>query len=313
MAKPILSAEHFQNEAAAFAFLEARIWPDGPVCPKCGAGADRIRKLAGKTTRPGLYKCYACMKPFTVKMGTVFESSHVPLHIWLQTVHLMVSSKKGCSTNQIHRTMGVTLKTAWFMTMRVREAMSAIGVEPMGGAGMTVEADETFIGRKASSRAYKPPGVKQAVMALVERGGAVRSFHVPNVTANTLRPIIGRHVYRDSRFQSDESAIYTLIGWNFAHHGVVNHSAKEYVRGDDYTNTIEGYFSIIKRGIYGIYQHVSEAHLHRYLAKFDFRYSNRIKLGIDDAARADLALVGAKGKRLTYRTTRGTGPTAAFA
>lgn len=304
MAKPILSAEHFQNEHAAFAFLEARIWPSGPVCPKCGAGADRIRRLSGKTTRVGLHKCYACMKPFTVKMGTVFESSHVPLHIWLQTVHLMVSSKKGCSTHQIHRTMGVTLKTAWFMTMRVREAMKTVGIEPLGGAAMSVEADETFIGRKSTSRAYEPPGVKQSVFALVQRDGGVRSFHVPNVTAANLRPIIAKHIHADTRFQTDESPVYTRVGATFPYHGVVNHSAKEYVRGDDYTNTAEGYFSIIKRGIYGIYQHVSEAHLHRYLNEFDFRYSNRMKLGIDDKARADLALVGAKGKRLTYRTTR---------
>jgi transposase-like protein len=266
VAKPILSAEHFQNEHAAFEFLEARIWPNGPVCPKCGAGTDRIRKLSGKTTRIGLHKCYACMKPFTVKIGTVFESSHVPLHIWLQTVHLMVSSKKGCSTRQIHRTMGVTLKTAWFMTMRVRETMKTVGIEPMGGACMTVEADETYIGRKSTSRAYEPPAVKQSVFALVERGGAVRSFHVPNVNAANLRPIIAKHAFTDSRFQSDESPIYTRPGKDFAYHGVVNHSAREYVRGDDYTNTIEGYFSIIKRGIYGIYQHVSETHLHRYLS-----------------------------------------------
>jgi transposase-like protein len=272
MARPILSAEHFQDEQAAFAFLEARIWPNGPVCPKCGAGADRIRRLSGKTTRLGLHKCYACMKPFTVKMGTVFESSHVPLTIWLQTVHLMVSSKKGISTHQIHRTMGVTLKTAWFMTMRVREAMKTVGIEPLGGAGATVEADETFIGRKSTSRAYEPPGVKQAVFALVQRGGSVRSFHVPNVTAANLRPIIAKQAHTDSRFQSDESPLY-------AYHGVVNHSAKEYVRDDDYTNTVEGYFSIIKRGIYGIYQHGSEAHLHRYLSEFDFRYSKPDEAG----------------------------------
>ena len=304
MATSILSQPFFHNEEAAYAFIEERVWPHGPVCPKCGAGEDRIRKLAGKTTRIGLHKCYACMKPFTVKVGTVFEASHVPLHIWLQTVHLMVSSKKGISSNQIHRTMGVTLKTAWFMTHRIREAMKEtrdLCIAPLGGAGMTMEADETFIGGKAENRAYAPVCPKKAVISLVERGGKVRSFHVPHVNSANLHPLIGRHAHPDSRFMTDGSAIYGGIGWNFASHGTVNHSAKEYVRGDVYTNTLEGYFSILKRGIYGVYQHVSEAHLKRYLNEFDFRYSNRAKLGIDDVERADLALVGAKGKRLTYR------------
>ena len=168
-----------------------------------------------------------------------------------------------------------------------------------------MEVNETYVGRKAESRAYEPPAKKQAVMALVQRGGKVRSFHVPNVTANNLRPIIGRHIHQDSRFISDEAAIYTMIGWNFASSDFVKHSAKEYVRGDVYTNTVEGYFSILKRGIYGVYQHVSEAHLKRYLCEFDFRYSNRIALVVDDVARTDLAVKGIKGKRLTYRTTRG--------
>lgn len=310
MAKPVLAAEHFRNEEAAFAFLEARIWPDGkPICPKCGV-VGQAKRLRGKTTRAGLWKCYACMKPFTVKVGTVFESSHVPLHIWLQTVHLIASSKKGISTHQIHRTMGVTLKTAWFMTMRIREAMKAVGYEPLGGAGRIVEADETYIGRKAASKAYLPPAPKQAVMALVERRGMVRTFHVPNVTADTLRPIIGRHVFKDSRFMTDEHATYTSIGWNFLSHGTVEHGRDEYVRGDAHTNTVEGYFSILKRGIYGVYQHVSEAHLHRYLTEFDFRYSHRAKRGIDDATRADLILEGAWGRRLTYRTIGGKRPAA---
>jgi transposase-like protein len=305
MAKPILSAPHFWNEEAAFAFLEARIWPHGPVCPKCGV-LNHAKRLQGKSTRPGLWKCYSCMKPFTVKVGTVFESSHVPLHIWLQTVHLMASAKKGISTHQIHRTMGVTLKTAWFMTMRIREAMKAFGFEPMGGPWRVVEGDETYIGRKAESRAYEPPARKQAVMTLVERGGAVRSFHVPHVTAANLQPIIAKHVHTDSRYMTDTSWVSASLGFPFkGRHQTVNHSAKEYVRGDAYTNTVEGYFSILKRGLYGVYQHVSEAHLQRYLTEFDFRYSNRMKLGIDDAARADLILEGAWGRRLTYRTTGG--------
>jgi transposase-like protein len=232
----------------------------------------------------------------------------VPLHIWLQVIYLMCSSKKGFSTRQIHRTLGGSMKTAWFLGHRIRECMKEVGgffTEPMGGADMTIEGDETFIGPKAANRAYAPVAAKQSVMSLVERGGRVRSFHVPNVTAATLHPILARHAHTDSRFMTDESGIYGGIGWHFASHQTVNHSAKEYVRGDVYTNTAEGYFSILKRGIYGIYQHVSEAHLKRYLVEFDFRYSYRIKTGYNDAARADLALLGARGKRLTYRTVGG--------
>lgn len=305
--KSVLSEPHFQNEEAAFAYVEAKLWPNGPVCYHCG-GNTRIGKLKGNTTRAGLYKCYTCRKPFTVRMGTVFECSHAPMRIWLQTIYMMCSNKKGISTQQLHRTFGGSMTTAWFLGHRVRQAMKLLDAEPMGGIGFTIEGDETYIGRKSTSRAFKPPGVKQAVFALVERGGAVRSFHVPNVTAANLRPIIVKHAHTDSRFQTDESAIYGGVGTFYAYHGVVNHSAKEYVRDDDYTNTIEGFFSIVKRGIYGIYQHVSEAHLHRYLAEYDFRYSNRMKLGINDVARTDLAIAGARGKRLTYRTARGRDP-----
>jgi len=309
MAKSVLSAEHFHDEAAALAFIEARIWPNGPACVRCGE-RNRIGRLNGKTTKLGMLKCYACRKPFTATVGTVMESSHIPLHIWLQGMHLLCTSKKGISTQQLHRTLGVTLKSAWFLSHRIREAMKVLHSdgEPMGGGDLTIEADETFIGRKSTSRAYKPPGKKQAVFALVERGGGVRSFHVPNVTAANLRPIIVKHAHADSRFQTDESPVYGVVGTLYAYHGVVNHSAKEYVRDDDYTNTIEGFFSIVKRGIYGVYQHVSEAHLKRYLAEFDFRYTNRAKVGIDDIARTDLAVAGIVGKRLTYRTTRGRGP-----
>ena len=301
-----LSAAHFHNEEAAFAYVEARFWPDGPVCPHCGV-IGQAGRLQGKTTRPGLYKCYACRKPFTVRMRSIFESSHVPLRVWLQVMYLMCSSKKGISTRQIHRTLGCGLKTAWFLTHRIRECMKetrGLFPDPLGGVGRTVEADETYIGRKEGRKKHAGTGHKNAVMSLVQRGGGVRSFHVPNVNAATLRPIIGRHVWSDSRFMTDESPIYTGIGWNFASHGTVNHGREEYVRGDVYTNTVEGYFSVLKRGIYGVYQHVSEAHLHRYLSEFDFRYSNRSKLGVEDAERADLALAGARGKRLTYETTR---------
>src|SRR6202140_1044077 len=248
MAHAILTAPQFLNEGAAFAYVEARLWPNGPVCPHCGE-AIRIGRLNGKTTRPGLRKCYACKKPFTVRMGTLFEDSHLALHLWLQVIHLFCCSKKGIATRQIQRMLNCSMKTAWFTGHRIREAMAekrGLFTPPLGGAGKTVEGDETYVGRKATSRAYEAPAPKQAVMALVERGGAVRSFHVPNVTAQLLRPIIGRHAHMDSRFMSDESQIYTGIGWNFRSHETVVHSAKEYVRGDVYTNTVEGYFSILK-------------------------------------------------------------------
>jgi transposase-like protein len=235
----------------------------------------------------------------------------------------MCASKKGISTHQIQRMLRCSMKTAWFLGHRIRESMREIHdmwTPPLGGIGRTLEADETYVGRKAESRAYEAPAPKQAVMALVERSGRVRSFHVPNVTARLLHPILARHAHRDSRFVTDELPIYTGIGWNFAKHSTVHHTAKEYVRREFtpvpggvltykiHTNTVEGYFSILKRGIYGVYQHVSEAHLHRYLSEFDFRYSNRIKLGIDDVKRADLAIEGARGKRLTYQTTRSRRP-----
>jgi transposase-like protein len=306
MAANVLSALHFQNETAAFAYVEARLWPNGPCCYHCGE-EKRVGKLQGKSTRPGLYKCYKCRKPFTVRKGTIFESSHLPLHLWLQIIHLFCASKKGISTHQIQRMLRCSMKTAWFLGHRIREAMKEnhdLFTPPLGGAGRTIEADETYVGRKASSRAYEAPGPKQPVMALVERNGRVRSFHIPNVTARLLHPILARHAHRDSRFMSDEAPIYSGIGWNFASHGTIRHADNEYVRGDVHTNTVEGYFSILKRGVYGVYQHVSEAHLKRYLSEFDFRYSYRMKLGFDDVKRADLALLGVRGKRLTYETTR---------
>jgi transposase-like protein len=304
--KSYLSAAHFHNEDAAFEYVEAALWPNGPTCPHCGE-VEKIGRLQGKSTRPGLRKCYSCKGHFTVRQGTVFESSHVPLRVWLQAIYLICSSKKGISTRQLQRTLGGSMKTAWFLGHRIREAMKELrGVftPPLGGEGSTLEADETFVGGKGANRAFVEPAPKKAVMALLERGGAVRSFHIPDVTANTLRSIVARHAHTDSRFMTDEAHAYTGIGWNFSEHGTVNHSEKEYVRGTIHTNTVEGYFSILKRGIFGVYHHVSEAHLKRYLAEFDFRYSYRVKLGFDDKARADLALAGTKGKRLTYRTTR---------
>jgi transposase-like protein len=302
----VLSAPHFHNEEAAFEYVEAKLWPNGPTCPHCGE-CEKIGRLNGKSTRPGLRKCYSCRKPFTVRIGTIFESSHLKLHLWLQAIHLMCASKKGISTRQLQRMLGCGLKTAWFLSHRIREAMKeerGMFTPSLGGAGKVIEADETYVGRKAGRKLGKGPDSMRPVVALVERDGSVRSFHVPNVTGATIGPILAMHASKESRFMTDEAHVYKFIGHNFAQHGAVKHSADEYVRGDIHTNTVEGYFSILKRGIYGVYQHVSEAHLKRYLSEFDFRYSNRIALGIDDVARADRALKGAKGKRLTYQTTR---------
>ena len=305
MKNSVLDARHFHDEEAAYAYLEARIWPNGPVCPHCG-GVDRVGKLGGKSTRVGVYKCYQCRKPFRVTVGTVFESSHVPLRLWLQAVHLMASSKKGISSNQLHRVLGVTLKTAWFMSHRVREAMRTLGLEPMGGSGKVVEVDETLLGFQdgANSKTQRWAGqYRNCVLTLVERGGSARSFHVDGTTVGALIPIIRVNIMRESAVHTDQASWYRGLGGQFADHQTVNHQIEEYVRGNVTTNTVEGYYSIFKRGMKGVYQHCAEKHLHRYLAEFDFRYSNRVKLGIDDVARADRALKGIVGKRLTYKQT----------
>jgi transposase-like protein len=305
MSSSILNAPHFHDEEAAYAFVEARLWPHGPVCFHCKSG-ERVGKMAGKTTRIGLYKCYACRKPFTVKMGTIFEASHVEMKLWLQAIHLICSSKKGISSNQLHRTLGVTLKTAWFMSHRIREAMRSGSLAPMGGEGSVVEADETFIGRKdGMPKARGGYHHKRAVLALVERGGQARTFHVDRAIAADVAPIVLKNLAREASLMTDESPIYTRMGKAFASHEVVIHSLREYVRGKAHTNTVEGYFSIFKRGFKGIYQHCGEKHLHRYLAEYEFRYNNRVRFGIDDQDRAARALAGVVGKRLTYRTARG--------
>ena len=306
--KSVLSDVHYHSEEAAYAYVEARLWPDGPVCPHCGnVDPARIGKLQGKTTRIGLYKCYACREPFNVKIGTVFEKSHVPMRVWLQAMYLMAASKKGISTRQLQRTFNCGLKTAWFIGHRVREAMTELNLldsGPLGGANQVVEVDETFVGGKARNRKnYIPP--KAPVLSLVERDGRVRSFPVRDVTAQSLKPIIVSHVNKATYLMTDDAPVYTAIGRDFTGHGTVNHSAEEYVRAVFWhTNTVENFFSIFKRGIYGCYFHVSEAHLHRYAAEFDFRHNNRVALGIDDVGRADRLLDGVKGKRLTYETTR---------
>jgi transposase-like protein len=301
-----LNVPHFANEEAAIAYVEKRLWPDGPVCPHCGAIGEASHSK-GKTTRPGLWNCRACRKPFTVKIGTVFQSSHVPMHILLQVIYLFCSSKKGIATRQIQRTLGCSMKTAWFLGHRVREAMRDLGMPDagaLGGKNQVVEADETYVGGRAANRKGKIPP-KAIMLSLVERDGRVRSFHVPNVTARTLKPIIVENVSKASYLMTDDSPIYPGIGREFAGHGSVNHSIEEYVRATFwYTNTVENYFSIFKRGVFGCYFHVSQPHLHRYAAEFDFRHNHRERLGYDDLTRADIALRGVVGKRLTYETTR---------
>ena len=300
----------YQDADKARKHLENLLWPDGPVCPHCGSFS--ATKLTGKSHRAGLYQCNDCRQQFSVTVGTVFERSKVPLNKWMLATHLLTASKKGMSAHQLHRMLGVTYKTAWFMAHRIREAMIDDDPQPMGGEGKTVEADETYIGsgnsRKNRGKFKSKDGrrgayyadFKQKVFALVERDGSSRSFHVKNVTATTLRPYIVKNVYRSSELHTDEARYYKAVGKEFARHGSVNHSANEYVRGNITTNSIEGYFSILKRGLNGVYQHVGEQHLQRYLTEFDFRYNHR---KIADGERAAIALKGIEGKRLTYRPT----------
>lgn len=303
MAKSIISDKHFHDEEAAYAWVEARVWPDGPLCPHCG-GTDRISKMKGKSTRVGTYKCYQCRKPFTVKIGTVFEASHVPMRHWLQAMFLMCSSKKGISANQLHRVLGCTLKTAWFIAHRIREAMKQMGIGPMGSEGGFVEADETFIGRKEGFPKSKWTGFphKNVVLTLVERGGSARSFHVDGTRLHDIAPIVRANISQHAALMTDEAVHYKSLGKDFARHEAVNHSADEYVRGEAHTNTAEGFFSVFKRGMKGTYQHCKEKHLHRYLSEFDFRYNNRTARGVNDEMRTDRAIKGIVGKRLTYRT-----------
>jgi transposase-like protein len=299
-----IAAAAMQNDEAALAYLESVLWPDGPVCPHCGA-ADRIYALKGKSTRLGLRKCGHCRKPFTVTVGTVFESSHVPLHKWVQAFHLLCCSKKGISSHQLHRILGVSYKAAWFMAHRIREAMRDGSLSPLGGFGYAVEADETFIGRKEGVE--KPKGGfshKHAVLALVERNGKVRSVHLNTLTSDEVGRVVRDNLNRESWLMTDEGRHYREVGQEFAGHSRVHHGRGEYVDPEDatiHTNTVEGYFGLFKRGMKGVYQHCAEKHLHRYLAEFDFRYNNRSALGVEDSERAHRALEGVIGKRLTYR------------
>jgi transposase-like protein len=288
----------FSDEDKAREHLEAQRWPAGPHCPHCGE-AEQVTKLEGKKHRPGVYQCNSCRQQFTVTVGTVLERSKIPLHKWLLATYLLSASKKGMSAHQLHRMLGVTYKTAWFMAHRIREAMR----EPAsahGGHNKVVEADETFVGGKAKNRKSSAPiPPKEPVVSLVERDGKVRSFHAPDVTAATLRPILSAHIDRQSYLMTDESGTYKTIGREFDGHGTVNHSFEEYVRGSFWhTNTCENYFSILKRGIFDVYHHVRQQHLKRYVGEFDFLYSSR---DAADSARVNAALRGIEGKRLTYR------------
>ncbi len=291
----------FQNEQKAREYLENLRWPNGAYCAHCG-GTEKIYALNGKAHRPGLYKCGDCKKQFSVTVGTLFERSHIPLNKWLMAVYLLCSSKKGHSSHQIHRILGVTYKTAWFMTHRIREAMKdPVFTSKLGGNGVVVEADETYWGNVRKRRnGYTGYEHKEKIFSLVERGGKVRSFHVPEVSGKTLKPIMREQISKDTAIMTDEFGAYYGLDKEFKSHEKIRHNSKEYVRGRIHTNTIEGFFSILKRGLTGVYQHVSAQHLRRYIGEFDFRYNNR---HISDSDRTAIALKGIAGKRLLYTRT----------
>jgi transposase-like protein len=306
-AMDVFSAPQYRDDDAARKFLEGILWPEGPVCPHCG-----VIGHAYATKRVGVYRCAEkdCRKDFTVTMRTVMERSKIALHKWVQAFALMTASKKGISAHQLHRTLGIHYQSAWFMCHRIREAMRVGGFGMLGGEGKIVEGDETYFGRQENptppKRPYKTkrgagPAGKRGIISLVERGGEVRSFHPAMADGVHVTAIVRANIARESRLMTDESNLYSQVGRAFAAHDHVKHSAGEYVRGDVHTNTVEGYFSIFKRGMRGVYQHCKEKHLHRYLAEYDFRYNHRIKLGYDDGERAVLAVKSAAGKRLTYR------------
>jgi transposase-like protein len=305
----------FHDEAVARQWFEAARWPNGPICPKCGSAKHYATK------RVGVYRCAAptCRKDFTVMTGTVMERSHAKLVDWAVAFHLAASSKKGFSAHQLHRELGCQYNTAWFMFHRVREAMRRGGLDlpPLGGEGQIVEADETYFGKQETpqpspqrkgepykSRRGRGPAGKRAVIALVERGGSVRSFHPAIADGSTVNAIVKANVARETRLHTDESRYYITVGKEFATHETVSHSRGEYVRDDVHTNTVEGFFSIFRRGMRGIYQHCSEKHLHRYLAEFNFRYNYRASLGYNDKDRMIAAVRGGEGKRLTYHQPR---------
>jgi transposase-like protein len=302
----------FQNETKAREWLEARVWPEGPICAHCGATSEHVTKLEGDAHRAGVYQCNGCREQFTVTVKTVFERSKIPLTKWLAALFLMTASKKGVSAHQVHRMLGISYKSTWFMMHRLREAMRSGGLEPLGGRGKVVEADKTYFGRadtmhvspQRKGRPYTKRGKifnNRPIIALVERGGQARTFHVAVADQATVCGIVRENVERETHVHTDESKLYNRVLMDVRPHKKVKHTDGEYVRGDVTTNTVENYFSVFKRGMRGTYQHCSEKHLHRYLAEFDFRYNNRAKLGVDDAARAATLAAGIVGKRLTYR------------
>ena len=308
----VLSRPYFYDEAAAFEFVESIIWPNGPVCHHCGCVGriTTVKANAEKRIRMGLKRCGDCKGQFTVRMGTIFEESKLPMTKWLQAIHLMCSSKKGVSAHQLHRTLETTYKTAWFLAHRIREAMRSGDLAPIGQGGGAVEADETYISRDPDEPLRKTGyGHKIKILSLLDRdSGGVRSRVIEFANTKTITAIVTENLSREARLMTDESVLYIRSGKLMAEHGFTNHSKGNYVSKVDptiHTNTIEGYFSIFKRGMRGVYQHASKKHMHRYLAEFDFRYSNRIALGVDDSARARIALQGVVGKRLTYRSTDG--------
>src|SRR5579871_2773130 len=309
MPKTNLKAKIYTDETAARKHLEKLLWANGPVCPHCGVIGEAT-ELQGDSTRPGVWKCRACERPFSVTVGTCFERSHIPLTKWMMATELLTSSKKGISSHQLSRMLGVSYKTAWFMGHRIREAFApASGTEPLGGEGKTVEADEMYIGKKAGKTKHPGSGGyahKRTVVSLVERGGKSRSVHIGGQTRYEISAVLMDNTKESTRVMTDGSQVYRFMP--IATHDVIHHAHGQYVRTKEdgtkvHTNTVEGFFGVFKRGMIGTYQHCGEAHLQRYLCEFDFRYSNRIALGVDDAMRADLALQGIVGKRLTYRRT----------
>jgi hypothetical protein len=335
MAKSSLSAKHFHDEQAAIDYLEALLWPQGPVCPKCGGEGYPLNGVMGKALynkdgsvkraaqeRLGLKKCRACRAQFTLRIGTIFEDSHAPLHLWLQAIALLAASKKGISSNQLHRTLGVTLKSAWHMSHRIRLAMAtkAGSLPPLGGEGRIVAIDETYQGRvenpsemrkdgtaklKRGKKGYRGPANRRPIIALVERGGNARIFHVTEANAATVQKIVRENVHPLSRIQTDASSLYDFVGKEFAEHKSVRHSMGEYVRYEEngavHNNDCESVFSILKKGLGAVYQHCKEKHLFRYVDEFSFRHNHRIALGVDDEARTDAIIRGVVGKRLTYK------------
>lgn len=310
----ILKQDYFHDEAAAFRALEAIMWPGGKPesCPHCGV-IGKVNRLAVQRSKPskrnpegkpvyGLWKCYACRKQFTVRKGTIFEESRLELHLWFQAAFLMCSSKKGVSANQLHRTLGCTLKTAWFLAHRLREAMAEGNLNPFGQGGGAVESDEAFLSRRRR-KGDKPlhRQHKMKVLTLIDRDtGRARSTVLRDLSHGEIWNVVSKNVAREARLMTDEASHYRFTGQEFASHETVNHGQEEYARGDVTTNTVEGYFSIFKKGMKGIYQHFDEKHLHRYLAEFDFRYNHRMANGFDDVARMQTAIRSSAGKRLTY-------------